>query len=162
MFELLKKLNKQKLFSTNDGLVIPLSDIDDEVFSKELIGQGLAIKPYNQIVYSPVDGVIEMIFPTNHALGIRLDNGLELLIHIGIDTVKLKGTGFKRISDVDSRVKKGDPLIEFDKKVIENAGYSNEIILVITSPKNSYSIDKIDQSKQVKVGEILFEVKKKL
>lgn len=106
------------------GEALPLSKVEDEVFSGGMMGQGLAINPEEGKVFSPCDGTISAIFPTGHAVGIMGDNGVEVLIHIGMDTVKLEGKGFTKKVKEGDRVKTGDLLIEFDIALIKQEGYS--------------------------------------
>lgn len=111
--------------------IIPVSEVKDEVFSSEMMGEGVGIIAADGNVYAPFDAKIETLFPTGHALGMR-KNGVEVLIHIGLDTVKLGGTGFE-IHVKEGEVKKGDLLITFDKEYIEQQGYDATVIFIITS-----------------------------
>lgn len=115
------------------GRVIPLSQVEDEAFSSGLLGQGAAILPEEGRLYAPAAGEVVSFFPTGHALGMRLDSGVELLIHVGMDTVKMNGSGFTpRVSQGDY-VKKGDLLLEFDLKAIEAAGFSAVTPILVTN-----------------------------
>ena len=105
------------------GKVIPLSEVNDATFSSELMGKGAAVVPLQGKLYSPVDGMVESLFKTHHAIGIKSHLGAEILIHIGIDTVKLDGQFFKAIVEKGQKVKKGDLLIEFDVDSIVQAGF---------------------------------------
>lgn len=100
------------------GEIIDLKDVPDDIFSNKLIGEGFAIIPDDNRVYSPVNGVIKAILPTLHSVGIRSNEGLEVLIHIGIDTVKLKGEGFFNDKKIGDKVEVNDLLIEFDNELI--------------------------------------------
>ncbi len=93
--ETVKVSSKDKFVSPIEGKILPITDVPDEVFSQKMMGDGFAIEPKNGTVVSPVDGVITTVFPTKHAIGITAENGLELLIHFGIDTVNLKGEGLE-------------------------------------------------------------------
>jgi PTS system beta-glucosides-specific IIC component len=115
------------------GNAIALSDVKDEAFSTGALGQGLAIEPTEGKVYSPVDGEITTFFPTGHAIGLTSDNGIEILIHVGMDTVALNGKGFTPKKKQGDKVKKGDLLLEFDMKVIKDAGYSTVTPVIITN-----------------------------
>jgi PTS system glucose-specific IIA component len=132
-----KKLRSDNLdneiVAVADGLLISLDKVNDEVFSKKIMGEGIAIELRGNTIVSPANGTITMLFPTMHAFGMKLDNGIEILVHIGLDTVELKGEGFKRFLDVNSRVKIGDPIIQISKDFIENAGYKTTTIMVFTS-----------------------------
>ncbi|MCG4305905.1 beta-glucoside-specific PTS transporter subunit IIABC, partial [Enterococcus lactis] len=106
------------------GEVFPLSEIADAAFSTELLGKGLAVRPSEGKVYAPFDGTVETFFPTNHAVGLKSVDGIELLIHIGMDTVNLEGKYFVPKVKQEDTIKKGQLLLEFDGKAIQEAGYS--------------------------------------
>lgn len=128
------------LFNPFDGAWMNLEDVPDEVFSKRLIGDGFAITPVSNLLVSPVCGKIVQIFPTNHALGIVSKEGIEVLIHIGIDTVELKGEGFKRLAEVGQVVDVGTPLIEIDLTFIKSRGKSLITPVLITNGKSVKSM----------------------
>ena len=107
-----------------DGEIIPIEEVEDQIFSQKMIGDGYGIHPTSQTVYSPVDGKIEQVAQSKHAVYIAMDDEVKLLIHIGIDTIDLKGEGFT------SQLKKGDPLIHFDPVFIKKEGL-NPVICVI-------------------------------
>lgn len=111
------------LLSPIAGKVIPLSDVNDQTFAAGLLGQGVAIEPSGNKVVAPSDSKIEAIFPTGHALALHTKEGLDVLIHIGLDTVKLDGRYFNVKAEVGQTVKKGDVLIEFDRDAIKSEGY---------------------------------------
>lgn len=113
------------------GQVIPVSEVKDEVFASKGMGDGVGIIPADGNVYAPFDGTIEALFPTGHAIGIS-SNGVEALIHIGINTVELGGQGFEAKVQQGDIVKKGDLLVTFDKKFIEEKGYDSTVIFVVT------------------------------
>jgi PTS system beta-glucosides-specific IIC component len=115
------------------GNVIALSDVKDEAFSSGAMGQGLGIEPTEGKVYAPVDGEITTFFPTGHAIGITGDNGAEILIHVGMDTVELNGKGFTPKKKQGDHVKKGELLLEFDMNVIKEAGYSTVTPVIVTN-----------------------------
>ncbi|MDD7390284.1 MAG: beta-glucoside-specific PTS transporter subunit IIABC [Lachnospiraceae bacterium] len=122
------------------GKVIPLSEVADEVFSCGALGEGAAVEPADNKVYAPVDAKVESIFDTKHAIGLTTDNGMELLIHVGIDTVKLNGAPFTVKTSVGSRVKAGDLLLEFDAEAIKAAGCPLTTPVIITNPDDFSSI----------------------
>lgn len=101
------------------GKVIPLSEVPDEVFAKEMMGPGFAILPTGDVLYSPVDGRIVSVFPTKHAIGIETDTGIEILIHVGLDTVKLDGEGFELFVEQGQLVQRGDKLLKLDLKFLD-------------------------------------------
>lgn len=115
------------------GEVKPLTEVADEAFSSEALGKGLAIVPAEGKVYAPVDGTVTTFFPTGHAIGMTSDNGMEVLIHVGMDTVQLDGKGFTPKVKQDAKVKQGDLLLEFDIDVITQAGYSIITPMIITN-----------------------------
>ncbi|MDC7288188.1 beta-glucoside-specific PTS transporter subunit IIABC [Blautia schinkii] len=127
---------KEIISSPLCGRVIPLAQVDDETFSSEMMGKGIAVLPCQNKLVSPVDGIVSMIFETKHAIGLTSDSGVEVLIHIGIDTVELKGEHFKALIEDGARVKKGDALIEFDSQAIKEKGYDLTTMLIITNTED--------------------------
>lgn len=119
-----------------EGEVVPLSEMNDDVFAEELMGKGMAVIPTVGKVFAPFDCTVESLFKTNHAIGLKDENGVELLIHIGIDTVKLEGKYFKAHIKQGDVVKAGDLLIEFDKEAIKNAGYDITTAVIVTNTAN--------------------------
>ncbi len=136
--------NNGDLFSPINGKMIPLAEVPDELFSQGMMGQGIAIDPAEGKVYSPCDGVIGTIFKTNHAVAIAADNGAEVLVHVGIDTVKMNGEGFKGHVKNGDRVQKGQLLLEFDLDLIKSKAKSHLTPVVIT---NSADLKEISISK---------------
>jgi len=135
----MKFFNRNKghiVMSYVNGKVLPLKDVKDEMFSKGLMGKGIAIEPTGNRYYSPVNGKITMLFPTKHALGILGDDGYEYLLHIGIDTVELKGEGFNAFVKTNDRVKTGDLLVTVDPEFIVSKNYQKTAILCITNLTN--------------------------
>ncbi len=134
MFNIFKKKSRAtEVISCVEGILIPLKEVPDPVFSSGAIGRGVAVKPTNGLIVSPVDGIVKMIFPTNHAIGIETKDGLEFLIHVGIDTVKLKGEGFRRIAKEGDTVKAGDSLLEVDFKRLEEKGCPTDTLIILTN-----------------------------
>lgn len=111
------------LLSPLAGRVIPLSEVHDQMFAKGLLGQGVAIEPSGERVVAPSDAKVEAIFPTGHAVALHTNEGLDVLIHVGLDTVKLEGKHFRVHAAVGDTVKRGDVLIEFDRDAILSEGY---------------------------------------
>lgn len=126
-------VNKIEVASPVDGELTELSSVKDETFASGVLGKGAAVIPANGKVVSPVNGRITSVFPTRHAIGIVDENGAELLIHIGIDTVKLEGKHFTAHVEDGAVVKKGDLLVEFDKKAIEEEGYDTTVTVLVTN-----------------------------
>lgn len=115
------------------GSVIPVTDVSDPVFSSKAMGDGIAIRPDEQKITAPCDGEISMVADTGHAVGITLNNGAELLIHVGLDTVSLNGEGFRVLVKDGDKVKQGASLLEFDRALIEGKGLPTDCILVLTN-----------------------------
>ncbi len=125
-----------------DGKVITLEEVNDGVFSAGTLGEGLAIIPENDVVYAPMSGKISaLIEDSKHACGIVADNGMEILIHVGLDTVNMKGDGFEYLVSQDQYVTKGTPLIRFDREKIKKAGHPDTTICVVTDPGNAKNIE---------------------
>ncbi|MGM0124847.1 PTS system, beta-glucoside-specific IIA component [Enterococcus sp. AZ194] len=145
--EFLPEVTDETIASPVKGKVMPLKDIKDPTFSSGVMGNGVGILPAEGKVYAPFDGMIEAVFPTNHALGIKSNDGIEMMIHIGIDTVKLKGQNFTAHVKNGENVKKGDLLIEFDKEAISKAGYDITTAVIVTNLNviTSHSGDEIDR-----------------
>ncbi|HEG9953434.1 TPA: PTS transporter subunit IIABC [Staphylococcus aureus] len=141
------------------GEVTPLSEVPDQVFSEKMMGDGIAIKPSQGEVRAPFNGKIQMIFPTKHAIGLVSDSDLELLIHIGLDTVKLNGEGFTLHVEEGQEVKQGDLLINFDLDYIRNHAKS-DITPIIVTQGNITNLDfKQGEHGNISFGDQLFEAK---
>ena len=138
---------KSMIYSPCDGTFKPLSEVKDEVFSKELMGKGFAVVPTNGDIHSPVDGKVTMEFPTKHAIGITDKNKIEYILHIGIDTVQLKGAGFNVCVQEGESVKAGDLLVNCDLAILKQAGYQTDVLVIVTSHKDV----RIKQARTLKV-----------
>lgn len=125
--------NKISIKSPIKGEAIPLSKVDDITFADEIMGKGIAIIPTSNEVVSPINGTVSMVFNTNHAIGLKSDDGVEILIHIGLDTVKLEGEHFNVFVKNGDRINVGDKLAEFDKDAIKEKGYDISTPIVITN-----------------------------
>lgn len=136
------------LVSPEDGVAMPLSEVKDDVFSSGAMGKGIAIEPSTGILHAPADGKIIMTFKTGHAIGMKTNDGAEVLMHIGMDTVNLQGKGFKTLVKKDQAVKAGDELVKFNIDAIKKAGYSVTTPIVITNSKDYEDI------KQIATGEV--------
>ena len=128
-----KNLHKECLSAVAKGQVVQLSQVKDMAFSSGAMGKGIAIKPACNQVHAPVSGQVACLFPTKHAIGIKTDSGVELLIHIGIDTVQLDGKYFTAHIEQGQRVERGQLLVEADMKAIEAEGYDTTIMVIITN-----------------------------
>ena len=135
-----------------DGEVISLKEVGDGVFSEKMVGDGLAIKPANETVCAPVSGKITVLMQdSKHAVGMTLSNGVEILIHVGIDTVSMGGDGFEYLVKVGDVVKAGTPLLKFSKAKIKAAGHPDTAIFVVTNP-NGVETFKFLSGMQAKTG----------
>ena len=155
MFGLFKP-KKQILVSPADGDIVKLEDVPDEVFSAKLVGEGIAIMPRSNTFVAPVAGVVSKIFSTNHAFSIRTSNNLEVMVHIGLDTVELDGEGFKALAKEGDKVSVGKPIIYADLAFIESKGKPIITPIVVNSEKEvTISSDKV---KTIREGEELMEI----
>ncbi|MBU3179646.1 beta-glucoside-specific PTS transporter subunit IIABC [Clostridium psychrophilum] len=150
-------LKKEIIASPLTGEVKALSSVNDPVFSTEAMGKGIAIEPAIGEVVSPVNGIVKAIFPTKHAVGIISDGGVEILIHIGINTVQLDGKYFTKMVEQGAKVKQGDLLIKFDIEKIKEAGYQVITPVIITNTDNYVDI-LASNTKEIKKGETLLTI----
>ena len=139
------------------GEITSLSEVQDAAFASGALGKGIAINPVEGKVIAPADGTVTTFFPTGHALGITTDKGAEILIHVGMDTVQLEGKHFTPKVAQGDKVKKGDVLLEFDKKAIEAAGYSTITPVIVTNTADYLDVVETDK-KQVNYNENLLTV----
>lgn len=126
------KSKKISVFAPCKGEVIPLDNVPDEVFSGRILGDGCAVDSKDEMIYAPIDGEITMVSDTYHAYAIRAKEGFEILVHIGIDTVKLKGDGFIPHVQVSQKISVGDPLVSVDFEKISKKGFCTFTILVVS------------------------------
>lgn len=147
-----------KIFSPGVGNIINLSDVDDQVFSSKALGNGFALEPTEGTIYAPFSGKILSIFPTKHAIGLLSDSGIELLIHIGLDTVELNGKYFETFVIENEHVRRGQKLISFDLEGIKSEGYNTQIPIIITN-SSSYSDFEIANLGETKVNDEILQLK---
>ena len=145
-------LAEETLYSPLNGTVVDLAAVSDPVFSSGAMGQGLAIKPEDNTLYSPVDGKVEIVFETGHAYAITSTQGAEILLHIGIDTVSMAGDGFASLVTAGQMVKKGDLLGQFDSTKIAQAGLDDTTMIIVTNSNDYHNINLLAQGK-VAVGD---------
>lgn len=151
------KLEKEIVVSPIKGEVLNLSDIEDAAFSSGVLGQGVAIMPSDGKVVAPVNGVVTTLFPSLHAIGILSDEGVEVLIHIGLNTVQLEGRGFESFIKQGDRITKGQTILKFDIDVIKEAGYSVVTPIVVTN--SSQFLDVVQtESKNIELEDNLITV----
>ena len=153
-----KALNKKiRVASPLNGDIVPLSEVNDETFASEVMGKGIAINPTEGKVVSPINGTVQMIFKTKHAIGLKSDDGTELLIHIGMDTVQLEGRHFEAYVKDGDKVKVGDTLVKFDIDAIKKAGYEVVTPIIVTNTPDYLEIVPKD-IEAVKVGEEILTI----
>ena len=155
MFGFLKR-KPREIKAPIDGMLIPIEEIDDEVFSAKMAGDGIAIMPVGDTFAAPIDGVITKIFSTNHAFSIKNKQDLEVLVHIGLETVALKGEGFERLAQEGDEVKVGDPIIKVDLDYIKANAKDIVTPILVTDESKFDEIDKNDNV--VKSGDLIMEV----
>ena len=149
------------IYSPLEGKVVPLSKVEDEAFAKEILGKGVAIEPVGNKLFSPVDGMVDNVFDTKHAIGIMSNEGISILIHIGIDTVKLEGKYFDVKVKAGDKVKKGDLLAEFDRNGIKKDGFSVVTPIVACNLDAETEVIPPSADKSVNVGDTLITIKNK-
>jgi PTS system glucose-specific IIA component len=133
LFSKKKQLSSVRFLAPISGRVLPLEEVPDPVFAQKMAGDGIAIEPTEGLLVAPVSGKVGVLFPTFHAISLMNETGLEMLIHIGIDTVKMNGEGFQPFVQVGDEVKAGDPLIRFDLDKIREFGLSPITPVIVTN-----------------------------
>ena len=146
------------LYSHMNGTAVKLEDVEDEVFSQKILGEGAAVEPSEGKLYAPCDGKIDSVFDTKHAVNMVSDDGVEILLHIGIDTVKLGGQYFEAHVSDGQEVKKGDLLISFDMDKIKAAGYKVTTPLIIGNTDDFASVERVAQN-SVSAGDMILKIK---
>ena len=142
MFSFLKKNKNKDLKAFLSGKVVPITEVEDEAFASKSMGDGVGIIPTDNKVLAPADGEVVLVMKdSKHACALKLDNDMEMILHIGIDTVNMKGDGFECLVEMGDKVKAGQPLITFDMDKIKAAGYSTTSMLVITGEGNVKNIN---------------------
>ncbi len=143
------------------GEIVNIEDVPDVVFAEKIVGDGIAIKPSGSTMVAPVDGIVSKIFETNHAFSIESDEGINLFIHFGVDTVELKGEGFRRLVEEGQVVRKGDVVMEFDLKLLKEKAKSVLTPVVISNMDEVKELIKLESSGKIIAGETaIFCIKK--
>lgn len=140
------------------GEVIDIDEVNDKVFSSKAMGDGVGIKSQNGVIVSPVSGTITVAFPTKHAYGITSNEGIEILVHIGIDTVELGGEGFRCYVQQGQTILRGEKLCEVDHTVLHELGYDSTVMIIITNTAEFSNIDKY--LGQHDVNEVIMKLEK--
>ena len=158
MFNLFKKKEKKHVIgSPAKGKAVSLKEVNDPTFAEEMLGKGAAVIPEEGKIYAPADGEIGMVFDTLHAISMTTDFGAELLIHVGLDTVKMKGDGFTGHVKAGDHVKKGDLLLEVDLEKVKAAGYDTITPVLVCNTQDYASVEGIE-SAHVNAGDDLIEL----
>lgn len=156
MFGFLKRKIRD-IHAPVDGQVVALSSVNDEVFSQKLVGDGVAIVPMSNTFFAPIDGIVSKIFITNHAYSIKSDKDIEVMVHIGLDTVNLEGKGFERLVEEGDRVNVGKGIIKVDLEYLKSQEKDIITPVIILEGSDVKTIEKIYNS--VKAGDKMMEVR---
>ncbi len=146
------------LVSPVSGKFVALEEVPDPVFSEKMMGEGVAFDPSEGMIVAPIDAEVIQIFPTKHAIGLKTANNTEILIHIGLETVAMKGEGFETHVEAGNKVKKGDKLISFDLDLIREKAKSTITPMIITNTDSVGNIEKANASSLVKGETVLVTV----
>lgn len=133
-----------EIYAPLSGEIVNIEDVPDVVFSEKIVGDGVAIRPNGDTIVAPVNGTIGKIFETNHAFSIESDEGVELFVHFGIDTVELRGEGFTRLAEEGQKVKAGDPIIKFDLAFLNEKAKSVLTPIVISNMDEISNLQKFN------------------
>ena len=162
MFSFIKKKNVEEyeLHSPLKAECIDLSKVKDKMFADRLLGDGVALNPQSNEILSPCDAVVQMIAKSKHAIGLKIGNEIDLLIHVGLDTVKLNGEGFQVFVKEGDRVKKGQKLLNFDSSFIKENGIELTTPIIITNSAY-YEIEKANVLTQISPKDIILRIRKR-
>ena len=155
MFRIFKK-ESTNICSPVKGTCIPITEVKDQVFSSKMMGDGFAVIPENDTAVAPVDGEIVMIPATKHAFGMKTKAGVELLVHIGLDTVELKGEGFTVLAKQGRKVRAGEPVIRFDRELLEKKGIDMTTMVIFTGGDEKEINLKV-YGEKVNAGDVVLE-----
>ncbi|MGN0335827.1 MAG: glucose PTS transporter subunit IIA [Lachnospiraceae bacterium] len=138
-----------------EGKTVPLEEVNDPTFAEGMLGKGIAVIPESGVITAPFDGKAEMVFPTKHAVALVDENGVEVMIHIGIDTVKLNGQYFEAFVEQGAEVKKGQKLLAFDNEAIQKAGYETVTMVLVTNSDQFESVEAVKQGQTARLEEVI-------
>lgn len=128
-----KKTNQLTLHSVNTGVFVPITEVKDDAFSQKMLGDGFAIRPNIKEVYSPISGIVTSVFPTKHAIGLKSETGVEVLVHMGIDTVELQGKPFEVFVKEGDLVAPSTKIADIDLAMLNVSNKQSDILVIITS-----------------------------
>lgn len=159
LFDIFKKKEKTivTIYSPMNGKVIELKEVPDEAFAQKMVGDGCAIEPDKGIICSPIDGQLMNIFPTNHAIIFETIDGLEMIVHFGIDTIKLDGKGFQKLRE-PGPIKIGDEIVKYNLDDIKDGIPSTRSPIIINNMEKVEKIEVLSLGKLVKIGEPIMKV----
>ena len=159
LFDIFKKKEKTivTIYSPMNGKVIELKEVPEEAFAQKMVGDGCAIEPDRGIICSPIDGQLMNIFPTNHAIIFETIDGLEMIVHFGIDTVKLDGKGFQKLRE-PGPIKIGDEIVKYNLDDIKDGVPSTRSPIIINNMEKVEKIEVLSLGKLVKIGEPIMKV----
>ena len=159
LFDIFKKKEKiiVTIYSPINGKVIELKEVPDEAFAQKMVGDGCAIEPDKGIICSPIDGQLMNIFPTNHAIIFETIDGLEMIVHFGIDTVKLDGKGFQKLRE-PGPIKIGDEIVKYDLDDIKDGVPSTRSPIIINNMEKVEKIEVLSLGKVIKIGEPIMKI----
>lgn len=152
-----RKVSDEIIKSPVQGTVLALNEVKDKTFAEGMLGQGIAVEPIENCLVAPVDGEVTMLFPTKHAIGVRSAKGADILLHVGVNTVELKGKYFTAHVSIGDRVKAGQLLLEFEREKIQQAGFSTVVLVILTNTAMYKNIQEIHQGR-IEENENLLEV----
>lgn len=147
-----------KLHTFMEGMLIPVEEVPDPVFSRNILGEGIAVIPEGTVLMSPIDGIVCHVMRSAHSCCIEGEKGIELLLHIGVNTVEMNGRGFRVLVREGQEVKAGEPLIHFSLQAIAEAGYSPISVMIITET-GQYDKVKFGPFGPVKKGDIIAQIR---
>ncbi|MCC3868099.1 PTS sugar transporter subunit IIA [Terrisporobacter mayombei] len=162
LFSRKKKNDTQSVkgfYAIMDGTSIDLSDVNDDMFSNRMLGDGIATKPSSNIVVAPCNGEVTLVSDTKHAIGLKNEDGIEVLIHIGLDTVKLNGEGFETLCKTGDKIKVGQHLVNVNRQLLKDKNIEDVTMMVVVE-QNGYGLSNYHTNKSVEAGKsILIEYK---
>lgn len=148
MLNFIRKKKDIGLYAPVNGEIIAIEDVPDQVFASKMMGDGLAFDFHGSLIYAPCNGKISMIAQTKHAMGITMKNGIEILIHVGLETVRFQGKGFDVLVKKGQRVKIGEPILQIDRNFFESQGINLITPMIVTNSQN-YQIEKKNTKQNV-------------
>lgn len=147
------------IYAPAEGEVVPLEQFPDELFSQEVLGPGCGILPAGDTVIAPFNGTVTQLTDTRHAIGVTSGDGVEVLIHIGVDTVEMAGQGFRTFVKEGQKIRRGDQLISFDRAAIKAAGHADAIAVIVTN-SDEFSSVSLKASGHAAAGDVILKVEK--